>query len=179
MKQIAICIILVLVGFALGYFLCWYNVPYKEVVTYEKGETIRDTIREFIPYVESIPQKPHYPLKESQEKPTIDTTAIINDWIKNKSYNIPLFDNQYGKLDLDATLQYNSLQDIKYSFTPIQKTITKYKEKTFTPFVGANYSSFGYVGIGGGFFYKSVGIELNYITDFDRKGVDIGLKYKF
>ena len=47
------------------------------------------------------------------------------------------------------------------------------------PYVGVSYSTLNHVGIGGGMFYHNLGIGAKYITDFNKKGFDFELKYKF
>lgn len=145
--------------------------------TYVKGETVRDWFPILTPFEVSIPADPIYKYKENTA--VVDTAAIIEDWITKREYKQTLFDNTHGKLDIDFTVQYNKPSDLKYSYIPIKEVNTIYKVKTWQPFVSASYSTLNYVGIGGGVFYHDIGFEIRYVTDFNKKGVDVGLKYKF
>lgn len=175
---IAVCIACLIIGFLVGR----KTIDTKESVTLEHKESVSSIVRIPEPK-ETKPASPVYKYKTDTINNIIvqkvDTAQIIEDWIKNRNYNITLFDNDNGKLNIDASVQYNKLFDLQYTFTPIQKVITKQKTPVFTPFVGVSYNSLGYVSAGGGLFYHDLGIELRYITDFDKKGVDFGIKYKF
>lgn len=157
-------------------------------IKYIKGETIRDTVPLPVPYKEYYTKEILVPMKKDTQyldgKPIyvsmkIDTAAIIKDYTVKREYAKILFDNKKdGKLSVDLKLQYNKLQDnISYEFTPVIQQVQK--EKLLTPFIGVDYNSFGYVGVGGGMYYHNVGIEGKYITDFKNKGFEIGMKYKF
>jgi len=162
-------------------------IPTNEI-RYIKGETIRDTVPLPVPYKEYYTKEILVPMKKDTEyvdgKPVfitmkVDTAAIIQDYTIKREYEKILFDNkENGKLTIGMNLQYNKLQDnITYKFTPVIQQIQK--EKLLTPFIGVDYNSFGYVGIGGGMYYHNVGIEGKYITNFSDKGFEIGMKYKF
>jgi len=93
-----------------------------------------------------------------------------------------LFDNpQHGKLSIWETVQYNSLSEIKYEFIPVYKEITKYRIKTWQPYVGASFNTFNQVTVGAGTFHKNTGVDLQYIHDFSlqKKGYGLGVRYKF
>jgi hypothetical protein len=96
-----------------------------------------------------------------------------------RKYLETLFDNRYGKFSFEAVVKNNRLQSITPSFFPIEKVVTKYAVDKWQPFVMASYSSLGSVSVGGGMFYRNVGISAGYTTDFSRKGVDVGIMYKF
>jgi hypothetical protein len=51
--------------------------------------------------------------------------------------------------------------------------------RVWTPFISKSYSTLGYVTVGGGIFYHDVGLHARYVTDFGRKGIDIGVMCKF
>ncbi len=158
-------------------------------IRYIKGETIRDTIRKevLLPTKEYIPSDPIYIYKDKYIVKTdtviqvIDSAAIINDWILQRNYSQTLFDNQNGKLNIDLSVRYNKLQSLEYSFTPIHKEINTYKAKVWQPYLSGSYSTFNYVGLGGGFFYHNLGIEYQFQKDFrsNSTGHSFGLKYKF
>ena len=109
----------------------------------------------------------------------VDTAAIIEDWITKREYKQTLFDNTHGKLDIDFTVQYNKPTDLRYSYIPIKEVNTIYKVKVWQPYASASYSTLNYVGVGLGIFYHDVGFGAKYVTDFNKKGVEFELKYKF
>ncbi|MDD4729721.1 MAG: hypothetical protein PHN55_13365, partial [Dysgonamonadaceae bacterium] len=64
-----------------------------------------------------------------------------------------------GKFDVKQKIGYNKLLSFDYTFTPITKQITRYREPLFTPFVTAGYSTNQTVFLGFGSYYKNIGIE--------------------
>ena len=177
-------LILLLIGFLVGRS----TIDVKTDVKYVKGKTIIDTVFIPSPYSEKKADRdkliPVYK-KDSTgiESTELDTAkskdATIQDWNIERKYANTLFNNEYGNLSYDISVQNNKLSSFKYTHTPIQKETNTYKEKTWQPFVSASYNTLNYVGIGGGVFYHDLGFELRYVTDFNKKGVDIGIKYKF
>lgn len=165
---------------------------------YIKGETIHRSIPkiELVPYAVTTPVLLSYrdPVrKDSTGKAIITATpanidsamvATVKDWNLKRSYSKILFDNQYGKEDYKAVVQYNELQELSYNFTPITKETTIEKLRTFTPFISASYSTFNIAGVGGGFYYHNVGFELQYLRNYSpTRTQDTGfmgsVKYKF
>lgn len=181
--------ILILIAFAVGFFLGRATIGTKEIVKYVKGETVTDTVKVPYPVREFIPSDPKLIYKEKiVYRDTgrvvireVDSLAILNDYITGREYEFNVFDNQNGKLDVNQTIQYNRLQSFDYSFTPIHKEITRYKEKTFIPFISGSYNTFDVVGIGGGLFYHNFGVEYNYLYQVptNERGHEVGVKWKF
>lgn len=171
MKNSIYIIIACLVFFSIGFFLGRKTINEKTEVKYIREKPLSY----FIPFPVAI--------KEIVPDTIIlieyDTILTIIDWNIKRNYSEMLFDNQNGSLLLDATVQYNRLQDLSYTFTPIRKEMTQYKRKTWIPFVGTSYNTFNYLSISGGLFYQNIGIETQFITDFQKKGWGIGFKYKF
>src|SRR5678815_5514978 len=90
----------------------------------------------------------------------VDTSAIIHDYILMRTYEFNLFNSPtLGKFDVKQKIGYNKLLSFDYTFTPMSKQITQYREPLFTPFVTAGYSTNQSVLLGGGFYYKNIGIE--------------------
>ncbi|MDR1224057.1 MAG: hypothetical protein LBL07_14435, partial [Tannerella sp.] len=87
------------------------------------------------------------------------------------------FDNQYGKLELSLSSQYNRIGEVSYEFIPVTKVL--YRERVWMPFVFASYGSPGFIGAGGGVFYNSWGVSLQYLTDFKGNGFGIGVYRAF
>lgn len=168
--------ILFLLAFTLGFFLGIHYIKKDIKVSYvqEKpitGEVQKDSINLI---TEAKPDKSELPTKtdtiyinnEITITEKVDTAAIIADYEKLRTYYTVLFDNEYGKLQLYPSIQYNQMQGLKYDFTPMQKVI--YNEKKFMPFISGSYSTLGYFGIGGGLFYKRVGFEYQYQIGKER-----------
>jgi hypothetical protein len=181
-------VVLVLaLGFVLGR---WQTTP-KIKVEYIKGETKTDTIysKELVPYEVLIPAKPVLPMKPDTviingkteyKYYKVDTAAIIADYIKLNKYSKTLFDNgTEGKLVVGAEVQYNKLNKLDYSFTPMQKQTTITKQRLITPFLSVSYNTFGYGGAGGGVYLNNVGIGLKYLSNLKGSGYEFGLNYKF
>lgn len=174
-----------LFGFIAGRMTIKQNME----IEYIKGETIYRTIEvpKFI--TSTIPATIFLPVKKdtlfiNQDKiviQTVDTTKIIENYIAERRYAFNVFDNEYGKLNVKQTLQYNELQKFDYEFTPLQKVITRERDRMIVPFISSSYNTFGIAGAGGGMFYKNVGIEYKYLYNINNHGSghEFGLKVKF
>ena len=171
-------IAIVVVAFVVGFFLGRKTIDVEEKIEYVKGETIHDTIVISQPTFVEIPSKPKYIYKYDtivvdniqyiSEK--VDTSAIIQDYILMRTYEFNLFNSPtLGKFDVKQQIGYNKLLSFDYTFTPITKQITQYREPLFTPFVTAGYSTNQTVLLGGGFYFKNIGLEYNMNVSTDRR----------
>lgn len=187
---IFICLIILLVGCAISFFIGRSTIDTKTKTEYVKGETIKDTVYIPAPYSEKKADKdnliPIYKKdREDKETTELDTAkskdVTIHDWNLERKYSDQVFNNENGKLLYDITVQNNKLSKFNYTFTPIQKVTTTIKEKIFQPYVSAGYSTLDIASVGGGFFYHNLGIEYQFQRDFkyNDTGHSLGLKYKF
>jgi len=171
-------IAIVIVAFVVGFFLGRKTIDVKEKVTFVKGETIHDTIVINEPTFVEIPANPKYIYKYDtivvdniqyiSEK--VDTSAIIQDYILMRTYDFNLFNSPtLGKFDIRQQIGYNKLLSFDYAFTPMTKQITQYRAPVFTPFVTGGYSTNQTVLLGGGFYYKNIGLEYNMNVSTDRR----------
>lgn len=187
---IFICLIILLVGCAISFFIGRSTIDTKTKTEYVKGETIKDTVYIPAPYSEKKADKdnliPVYKKDpEGKETTELDTAkskdVTIHDWNLERKYANQVFDNENGKLLYDITVQNNKLLKFNYTFTPIQKVTTTIKERIFQPYVSAGYSTLDIASVGGGFFYHNLGIEYQFQRDFryNDTGHSLGLKYKF
>lgn len=199
-----ICIIIVLLLVSVAFYLGRLSINTDPVIEYVKGETIRDTVKieKLVSYKEETPKDPSLPTKkdtiieyrdifvEGKTKTVIDTffissvdtSAIINNYIKKRFYNPVLFDDkEKGYLALDLSVQYNELKNLSYVFTPVHQRQTIIKKRVFIPFASGSYSTLNYVGLGGGVFYYDLGFEYQYQIGYNglSNGHSFGLKYKF
>jgi hypothetical protein len=123
------------------------NTTEKIVTKYLPGKTVYDTIKYPVPYAVITPSKPEYlydtiivPGKPNVIK--IDTAAILKDWTLERNYSQTSFNNDtIGTYKWNAKIQYNKLVNYNYTYTPIQKQITKeiIKTKLFSPYVNIGY----------------------------------------
>ena len=174
---------------ALGFMAGRWTMKPIEKIEYVKGETIHDTIPKPVPYLVEVPADPVLPMKPDTIKipgepeyitQVVDTAQIIAEFIKRNSYRETLFDSDtLGTMVVDAQVQYNQLQKLGYTFTPVQKQIITEKKKVFTPFLSVSANTLGYVGVGVGVYYNNLGFGVKYLTDFQEKGVELGLHIKF
>ena len=159
---------IVAIVFVAGFLLGRKTINVKEKIEYVKGETIRDTVFINEPTFVEIPAKPEYIYKYDtivvdniqyiSEK--IDTSAIIQDYILTRTYEFNVFNSDtLGKLDVKQKIGYNKLLSFDYTFTPITKQITHFREPVFTPFITGGYSTNNSFLLGGGLYYKHIGIE--------------------
>ena len=162
--------ILLVISLIAGFFVGRCTTQTKEVIRFVKGETIRDTLTIPYPVDSEIPKEPKLPLKKDTlyldslifivEK--VDTAEIIKDYITQKTYEFNVFDSPtLGKFGIKQQIGYNKLLSFDYTFTPVTKQVTQYREPLFTPFVTAGYSTNQAVLLGGGFYYKNIGLEYN------------------
>ena len=184
-KYILIAIVMLDVGFFIGRL----NTDTVESIKYVKGDTIHDSIEVPEPYEVKVTAKPVLPtkpdtvrLRGGKEYITlkVDTAKIIAEYSAENLYNFNAFDNDtIGTMRIKQTLQYNKMKKFSYDFTPVKKVVIVERKRVLTPFVEASYNSLNCVGIGGGIYINDVGISAKYVTDFVKKGFEVGLHYKF
>jgi len=190
MKTIYKAIIIAVVLLAIGFFLGRWTTPPVEKIKYVKGDIVHDSIpyETLVPYKVVVPITKLLPTKPDtlwlSGKPIyialkVDTQAIISEYVKEKYYDLTLFDNNDGKLKLGEVLQYNSIKKLTYEFTPIQKQTTIIKKRVLTPFVTASYNTNNFTGVGAGIYYHDIGASFKYVTDLREKYYEYGLYYKF
>ena len=181
-----ICIGLVLIAFAGGFFLGRGKVRTSVKTEYIKGETVVRPVKipypatVYIPSVYFLPAKSDTIYLGGEPYPiqTVDTAKIIEEYITQNTYEFNAFDDSNGKLDINQTIQYNKLQSFDYSFTPRYERITIVTEPKVTPFVSTSWNSMNGFGIGGGVFLRDIGLEYQYILG-NTNGHYFGIKYKF
>lgn len=176
-------ILAILIAVAVGFFAGRATVRQKEIVRYVKGETVVHAVPVPKPYMVEIPKVYYLPtqIDTIHNVQVADTARIIEDYVSIKQYSVQLFNDKYGKLDLQPTLQYNTIKDLQYSFTPNVKEVIRYREKAITPFISASWNTFNIVSAGGGLFYRNTGVEYNYLYSIsdNRTGHMVGVKVKF
>jgi hypothetical protein len=178
---------LILIG--LGFIIGRWPINETQSIKYIAGKVVHDTIQNPIPYLVEAPENPLLPTKPDTIKipgqqetiiQIVDTAQIIAEYIKKNKYKEILFDSDtLGKLTISAEVQYNKMQSLDYSFTPVYKQITIVQKKVFTPFLTSSVNTFKIFEIGGGLYYNNLGFEVKYITDFKDKGLEIGALIKF
>lgn len=189
MKNWQLLILVVILSFMCGFLLRGKLMkPGEEtIITIEKP--IKDTI--FIPEPVSIttPTKPLLPTKLDTvyvqdilyQVQVVDTAAIIADYILQRDYAFNLFQNEYGKLDIKNTVQYNTLTNLEYTFTPtVKHTIKTPSIPLFTPFAMIQYNTSNTLSAGGGLFIGNIGGYYNYNLHLNHIPThSFGVIYKF
>ena len=167
-----------------GFFLGRSSLEEKIVTKNVPGETIRDTIMNFVPDTVYLAGELEYKYEYKtdtiyKDVPVIDREATIaatvEDWNRTREYKKLLFDDESGRLDVALSVQYNELQKLSYSFTPMQRETTIVKKKVFVPFVSASILDFNSASLGGGFFYYNLGFR----AEWAASGLNFGILYKF
>lgn len=170
--------------FAIGFFLGRSFSKEKIITKNVQGVTIRDTITRFVPDTVYLTGKLKYKyvyISDTiyKDVPVIDReesiAETVRDWNRTREYNRLLFDNEFGKLSIDFVTQYNELQKLSYSFTPVRREKMIVKKRVFEPFVSVSCIQLGFFSMGGGFFYQDVGFRIEYAVD----GLNFGIMYKF
>ena len=168
----------------IGLFLGRWPTEVNEIVRYVEGKTIRDTITRFVPDTVYLTGKLKYKyvyISDTiyKDVPVIDReesiAETVRDWNRTREYNRLLFDNEFGKLSIDFVTQYNELQKLSYSFTPVRREKMIVKKRVFEPFVSVSCIQLSFVSMGGGFFYQDVGFRIEYAVN----GLNFGIMYKF
>ena len=183
-------ILICLLCIGIGYWAGRRTLPTTEKTV--KLAPVSGTSEQPVADREEIPVNPVLPVKADtvwMEKiayvaQKVDTAAIIQDYISKRSYNLTLFDNEMGRLVISPIVQYNKLEPVSWSFTPIQKQI--YREPKWQFFAGAGVNTFDQVNFSLGAFRKKLGVECYYIREIHlpgagvgEHGLGVGLKYKF
>jgi hypothetical protein len=181
--QIAIGIMCVVAGFFTG--RCTQETVTK--TEYIRGEPVSGIISNIEPVTTEAPVTSTLPVKIDTifvnsicyVVQSVDTSAIIREYELKRFYSETLFNNQYGKLDVSFSSQYNRVSDLKYDFMPIVTVRTVEVERVFTPFVSLSYNTFNKVSFGAGVFYRKIGAKVRYMTDLKEKGLEFSMLYKF
>ena len=169
-KYVAIlCVICIVCGFYAGR----KTITYKTEIKYVQGEAVRDTVFFPVPVLE-VYRDTIFLIEKDMAKTLID-------WNTERHYAEQLLDDNHGILDFSATIQFNRLQSLSYSLTPIYRETTKYKIEVWQPYAGVSFNTLNQATFSVGTFRKKIAFELQYISDFERKkqGWGIGFKYKF
>ena len=179
MKNLTITITIALIAFLIGRA---YVKQTNETV-YTKGKTVSGNVHISLPTREIQPIAPILPYKyifiNNTRAEIVDTAKIIRDYIAERTYSLTLFDNLHGKLDINPTLQYNSLTSVPFTFTPIEKTV--YTTQKWTFFSTLSYNTFNIAGVGAGVFYNNKGLQYKYLwnTRLRENGHEFGVSFMF
>ena len=182
-----------------SFYLGRKSVDEKEVVIYEKGETVYRSIpanyldlkAELKGDVRLLPYhflKPDTIFIDSIEYvvQSIDTAEIVSDFIKLREYQFAMRDNELGKIIVRPSVQYNRLVAFDYEETPITKIIESRRSRVFVPFVSAGVNIINInsgigdgINVGGGMFYHNLGVQYQYNINNNLKYSTLNLLYKF
>lgn len=180
MKSIVLVIVCLFIGFVVGR----QTIKEKVITKHVKGETIRDTIMNFVPDTVYLAGELRYKYKYKIDTVYRDVSVVdrdktiqatLEDWNRTREYKKLLFDNESGKLSITLSVRYNELQKLSYAFTPMHKKTTIIKKRVFEPFVSASILNFNSVSVGGGFFYYNLGLR----AEWEPRGLNFGVIYKF
>lgn len=166
-----------------------YPEPYEVVKPADTADIIRKCVRDGI-YTELFPERV---VTEYVEITKEDTAEIIRDWGTKRMYSETLFDiDTVGKCVVDASVQYNRLSMLSYSYTPITKTvtITEGRVRLFSPYVGVGallrnnftyYTNLIPTASAGFYIKEKYGLLLQYGRDFGTQNNIYGASflYKF
>ena len=170
------------------------RIDYREVTRFVPGETIGDNIEVPPPYRVEIPnvEDVKLPMRVDTVWRTdmvvkeivqvVDTAQIIAEFVAINHYQFNVFDiDTVGVLDVNLSVQYNLLRSFEYQFTPMIREITRYVRPRFEPYISASVNTFNTVGVGGGFFYRNIGFEYQFLwnKEVGSSGHQILLKYRF
>ena len=166
-----------------------YPVPYYVTEPVDTANLIAQCVKDGI-YQELFPEKVIY-LTDTTQFTKQDSTKIMIDWASKREYTETLFDiDTVGKCTIDATVQYNRIANLNYTFNPVYKQQTVYIEskREVLPFVGAGITTFPSANAEAGLFFNQsfgVAIQGNYYFNPNPKvprsaeipQYDVGLKF--
>ena len=148
-------------------------VPYKVVEPADTADIILACIKSG-KFEELFPKQPGDTVYVTQQ----DSAAVIKDWATERLYSEILFDvDTLGKCVVDASIQFNRMQNMSYTFTPIQKqTETTVKTtRSFLPYLGGGLNTAGtFMAQGGMFFKQDAGFGVQYNYDPKTKTNSVG-----
>ena len=179
MKQTTAIAITAITFFLLGRL----STKHTEEVIYTKAKPVSGSVQVSLPTKEIQPIEPILPYKYvfigNTKTEVVDTAKIISDYIAERAYSVTLFDNLHGKLEISPTIQYNQLTTIPYTFTPIEKTV--FRKQKWALFSTISYNTFNIAGVGGGVYYKNVGMHYKYLWHMrlHQVGHELGVNVKF
>ena len=165
--------VLCLIALAAGFLAGRKTVLYETEIKYIQGDVVRDTVHFPVPVTEFV----HDTIRLVEH----DTVRTLIDWNTERYYTERMFDDGRGILDVSATVRFNRLQDISIANIPVYREVTNYKTVIWQPYIGVSYNTLNQASFIAGIYHKKTGIELQYISDFNRKikGYGIGLRYKY
>lgn len=178
----------ILIIFLIGFFIGKCTRKESARTEYIPGEVIRDTVYQIPEPSEEVPPQPIYITKLDTlyldsliyVHESVDTTAILSDWIKKRSYDICLFDvDTLGTMNVHADIQYNKLQGMSYDYAPVYKKVTEIRKPLFTPFVMGGINSHWRPELEVGTFIKNFGISGSISHDSENMQYSIKIGYKF
>ena len=89
-----------------------------------------------------------------------------------RTYEFNVFNSPtLGKFDVKQQIGYNKLLSFDYTFTPITKQVTQFREPVFTPFITMGYSTNSTVSVGLGGYYRHLGLE--YLFNVPTNNLDV------
>lgn len=163
-----------LVGAMFGVAIARLFSPDVDTV-YIEGETVRDTVPIPKPYkvVETrwLPTKTDtiHSVDTTYVRETVDTARILSEFGQRVYYHVPLVqDSTKGYIDVYPVVQYNRLDSLGYTFTPVTKVERIVSDQNrLQPFVsigGVAFPNNLHLTIGAGVMIRDVGIEYRYIS---------------
>ena len=165
--------------------------PITDTIYYPKPQIVRPPIDTADIIAQCVADGKYYELFPEKIRDSIiyltkeDTTAIMRDWATERQYIEKLFYiDTVGKCDFTATVQYNTITEYGYRFTPIMKTVEtkEIRTKRFSPFIGIGLTTQPtIVGQAGIFFDERYGLNIMYQRDYQNKANIWGgtFMYKF
>lgn len=139
-------VIISLVAAVLGFVLGRMSITAEKVI--ETKETVKydtapypvtDTIFQPKPYNVYIPTDTVY--RYLTKIQNVDTAAILNDYYLTRQYRLDFSNDTIGEFKVNAEVRQNKLLSASSYIRPLVKNIyretmvTKYKTKTFQPFI--------------------------------------------
>lgn len=174
----------VVIAFFVGLFIgvtlaSCQHTPEKVVVKNVPGQTVVKTVTVPAPTTTfqklDIPSMPIYifndivKLDTVKQTYSVDTAAIVRNYIAVNTYSYNLFNNEHGKLDLRQDIQYNTIAHTEYTYTPIRQIEQHIVQRKWQIFLGGAYASNNSVGPAVGMLYKNTGIFANLLYNIPSR----------
>lgn len=156
-------IVIVVIAFFIGYFLGKSDVEIPETIVeirWEKGETIRDTIKVPVPYETIVKVPDTIPVFIPTD--TIALFAIWQDYYSTRKYDLDFSNDTLGTFKVDASVSQNKLISATSLIQPNIRTVYETKTIYKVPTIQ---------------FYGIIGSSTDLKTNKIQFGIDLRQKY--
>lgn len=120
---IIVLLIMSFLGFLIGRLTVNRKVTQRTIVEYEKGDTIRDTLKIIKPY--KITEIKSDTIFKENKTDTVKLFKIWKDYYKQREYNLDFSNDSIGVFKVNLKISQNKILNANSIITPVVKIINK------------------------------------------------------